>query len=154
MKESFGSDLRGQVRQTVKALLEVDSEQRMGEYPGLRWYEGPVEDEERVDSHFGYYERDSTTRWGIIRFRVRRTHLRSFLPRRLRAFQRRAPEVTELIRQAFLRGVATRAVALGVALVTGEAQGHQLQLIITDGCAGLAAALQTVYPALPHNAVG
>lgn len=30
-------------------------------------------------------------------------------------------------------------------------QGHQLQLIITDGCAGPAAALQTVYPAVPHQ---
>jgi putative transposase len=149
--------------------------------------------------------------------------------------------VAELIRQAFLRGIATRAVGRVVALVTGEAisaqtvsrltrvldaqgrdfqeaaleddwtyllldgvwvkvrrsfgpqrvlllvaygirangerrrlafvrargesqaawegllqnlfqrglQGHQLHLIITDGCAGLAAALQTVYPAVP-----
>jgi transposase-like protein len=30
-------------------------------------------------------------------------------------------------------------------------QGHHLQLILTDGCAGLAAALQTVYPAVPHQ---
>lgn len=30
-------------------------------------------------------------------------------------------------------------------------RGHQLHLIITDGCAGLTAALQTVYPAVPHQ---
>jgi putative transposase len=30
-------------------------------------------------------------------------------------------------------------------------RGHQLHLILTDGCAGLAAALQTVYPAVPHQ---
>jgi transposase-like protein len=29
--------------------------------------------------------------------------------------------------------------------------GRHLQLIITDGCAGLAAALQTVYPGVPHQ---
>jgi transposase-like protein len=29
--------------------------------------------------------------------------------------------------------------------------GRQLQLIVTDGCAGLAAALQTVYPHVPHQ---
>jgi len=243
MKESFWGDLQGHVQQTVKEMLEVDSEQRMEEYLGLRWYERAEEGEPRVDSRNGCYERDYATPWGIIRFRVRRTRFRSFLPRLLKAFERRAPEVAELIRQAFLRGIATRAVGRVVALVTGEAisaqtvsrltrvldaqvrafqeaaladdwayllldgvwmkvrrsfgpqrvlllvaygigangerrllafvrargesqaawegmlqnlyqrglQGHQLQLILTDGCAGLAAALQTIYPAVPHQ---
>lgn len=30
-------------------------------------------------------------------------------------------------------------------------EGHQLQLIVTDGCAGLAAALQTIYPRVAHQ---
>lgn len=30
-------------------------------------------------------------------------------------------------------------------------QGHNLQLIVTDGCPGLAAAIQTVYPHVPHQ---
>jgi len=119
MKESFWGDLQGQVQQTVKEMLEVDSEQRMEEYLGLRWYERAGE-EERVDSRKGCYERDYATPWGIIRFRVRRTRFRSFLPRVLGAFERRAPEVAELIRQAFLRGIPTRAVGRVVALVTGE----------------------------------
>lgn len=243
LKESLWGDLQGQVQRTVKSMLEVDSEQRMEEYLGLRWYERPAGEEERLDSRNGYYERDYATPWGIIRFRVRRTRFRSFLPRTLKAFERRAPEVGELIRQAFLRGIATRAVGRVVALVTGEPisaqtvsrltrvldaqvrafqeapleddwaylfldgvwmkvrrsfgaqrvlllvaygirangerrllafvrargesqagwegmlqnlyqrglQGHQLHLILTDGCAGLAAALQTVYPAVPHQ---
>lgn len=243
LKESFWGDLQGQVRQSVKELLEVDSEQRMEEYLGLRWYERASEAEPRVDSRNGYYERDYTTPWGAIRFQVRRTRLRSFLPRMLRAFERRAPEVGELIRQAFLRGLPTRAVGRVVALVSeepvsaqtvsrltrvldeqvrafreaevgddwaylildgvwmkvrrawgpqrvlllvaygirpdgqrqllaflrarGESQaawegmlqnlfrrglwGRHLQIIITDGCAGLAAALQTVYPGVPHQ---
>ena len=120
MKESFWGDLQGQVQQTVKEMLEVDSEQQMEEYLGLRWYERPEAEEERLDSRNGYYERDYTTPWGTIRFRVRRTRLRSFLPRLLGAFQRRAPEVAELIRQAFLRGIPTRSVGRVVALVTGE----------------------------------
>jgi transposase-like protein len=243
MKESFWGDLQGQVQRSVKEMLEVDSEQRMEEYLGLRWYERPAEDETRVDSRNGYYERDYATPWGVIRFRVRRTRLRSFLPRLLKAFERRAPEVGELIRQAFLRGIATRAVGRVVALVTGEPvsaqtvsqltrvldaqvrafqeapleedwayllldgvwmkvrrsfgpqrvlllvaygirtngqrrllgfvrargesqaawegmlqklyarglRGDHLHLVLTDGCAGLAAALQTVYPAVPHQ---
>ena len=243
MKESFWGDLQGQVQQSVKEMLEVDSEQRMEEYLGLRWYERPAVPEERVDSRNGYYERDYTTPWGTIRFRVRRTRFRTFLPRLLKAFERRAPEVAELIRQAFLRGIPTRAVGRVVALVTGEPisaqtvsrltrlldgqvcafqqaelgddwayllldgvwvrvrrsfgpqrvlllvaygirangerrllgfvrargesqaawegmlqnlfqrglKGNQLQLVITDGCSGLAAALQTVYGAVPHQ---
>ena len=57
---------------------------------------------------------------GSSAFGCRRTRFRSFLPRVLGAFERRAPEVGELIRQAFLRGIATRAVGRVVALVTGE----------------------------------
>ena len=245
LKESFFGDLQGQVQQTLKTMLEVDSEQRMEEYLGLRWYERPAGEEERVDSRNGYYERDYATPWGTIRFQVRRTRFRSFLPRMLRAFERRAPEVAELIRQAFLRGMPTRAVGRVVALLTeepvsaqtvskltrvldaqvrafreaelgddwaylildgvwmkvrrvwgpqrvlllvaygirpngqrqllaflrarGESQvawegflgnmrergllGEHLNLIITDGCAGLAAALQVLYPCVPHQSV-
>ena len=120
LKESFWGDMQGKVQQMVKTMLEVDSEQGMEEYLGLRWYERPEEGAARVDSRNGYYERDYATPWGVIRFRVRRTRLRSFLPRTLQAFARRAPEVGELIGQAFLRGIATRAVGRVVALVTGE----------------------------------
>jgi len=243
LQESFWGDLQGQTQQALKTMLEVDSEQGMEEYLGLRWYQRPAGDEERVDSRNGYYERDYVTPWGTLRFRVRRTRFRSFLPRLLRAFERRAPEVAELIRQAFLRGIPTRAVGRVVALVTdepvsaqtvskltrvldaqvrafreaelgddwaylildgvwmkvrrsfgpqrvlllvaygvrsngqrqllaflrarGESQaawegflghlrergllGGQLNLIITDGCAGLAAALQVLYPGVPHQ---
>lgn len=243
LKESFWGDLQGKVRQWVKTILEVDSEQQMQEYWGLRWYERAPEEEPRIDSRNGYYERDYVTPWGVIRFRVPRTRLRSFLPRTVKAFARRAPEVGELIRQAFLRGIATRAVGRVVALVTGEAvsaqtvsqltrvldaqvrdfqegpladdwaylfldgvwmkvrrsfgpqrvlllvaygvrangerrllgflrargesqaawegmlqklyarglRGEHLHLVLSDGCAGLAAALQTVYPVVPHQ---
>lgn len=243
LKESFWGDLRGQARQTLKTLLDVDAEQQMEEYLGLRWYQRPPEGEVRADSRNGFYERDYVTPLGIIRLRVPRTRRRSFLPRWLPRLERRSPEVAELIRQAFLRGVSTRAVGRVVALLTdepvsaqtvckltrvldaqvrtfqeaelgddwaylfldgvwikvrrsfgpqrvlllvaygirsngqrqllgfvrarGESQaawegalqslyrrgllGRHLQLIITDGCAGLAAALETVYPGVPHQ---
>jgi putative transposase len=117
LKESFWGDWQGEVRDTLKKLLEADSEQRMEEYLGLRWYE---RSEEREDSRNGFYERDYVTPWGVIRFRVRRTRQQSFLPRLLRAWERRSPEVAELIRQAFLRGIPTRGVGRVVALVTDE----------------------------------
>jgi transposase-like protein len=243
LKEEFWGDLRGQARQTLKTLLDVDAEQQMEEYLGLRWYQRPPQGEVRTDSRNGFYERDYVTPLGIIRLRVPRTRRRSFLPRWLPRLERRSPEVAELIRQAFLRGISTRAVGRVVALLTdepvsaqtvsvltrvldaqvrafqqaalgddwaylfldgvwikvrrsfgrqrllllvaygirsngqrqllgfvrarGESQaawegalgswygrgllGRHLRLIVTDGCAGLAAALQTVYPGVPHQ---
>jgi putative transposase len=120
LKESFWGDFRGQVRQTIKALLDVDAEQQMEKYLGLRWYQRPAEGEVRADSRNGFYERDYVTPLGIIRLRVPRTRRRSFLPSWLPRLQRRSPEVAELIRQAFLRGIATRAVGRVVALLTDE----------------------------------
>ena len=243
VKESFWGDLQGQVKRTVKELLEADSEQQMEQYLGLKWYERAEEGQGRADSRNGHYERDYVTPWGVIRFRVKRARGRSFLPRMIGRWERRAPEVAELIRQAFLRGISTRGVGRVIALVTeeavsaqtvsrltrvldrqveafhqarldddwaylildgvwmkvrrawgpqrvlllvaygvrpngerrllgfvrarGESQvawegflqnlfgrgllGRHLRLIITDGCAGLAAALQTVYPRVAHQ---
>jgi putative transposase len=243
LQESFWGDFQGRTREALKRILEADSEQQMAEYLGLKWYERSGEQEPRVDSRNGYYERDYVTRLGMVRLRVRRTRKRSFLPRGLKALERRAPEVAELIRQAFLRGISTRQAGRVVAILTdepvsaqtvskltrvlnrqvqqfhqapleddwvyllldgvwlkvrrafgpqrvlllvaygvrangtrqllafarakGESQaawegflgdlyrrglrGQKLQLVITDGCAGLAAALQTVYPRAKHQ---
>src|SRR5580704_14088764 len=63
----------------------------------------------------GYYERDFVTRFGTIRLRIARTREKSFLPCGLRRFQRRAEEVSMLIREAFLRGISTRQVGRVVA---------------------------------------
>lgn len=243
LKESLWGDMQGQVKRTVKEWLEADSEQQRAEYLGLKWYERTEEGQERVDSRNGHYERDYVTPWGVIRFRVKRARGRSFLPRMIGRWERRAPEVAELIRQAFLRGISTRSVGPVIALVTEEAvsaqtvsrltrvldrqveafhhaplddawaylildgvwmkvrrawgpqrvlllvaygvrpngerrllgfvrargesqaawegflqnlydrglRGRRLQLILTDGCAGLAAALPTVYPRALHQ---
>jgi len=92
----------------------------MSDYLGLARYERSQESDERVDSRNGCYERDYVTPLGSIRIRVRRTRKRSFLPRGLKTLERRAPEVAEMIRQAFLRGISTRAVGRVVALLTDE----------------------------------
>jgi hypothetical protein len=52
--------------------------------------------------------------------RVARTRQRAFLPTGLPRVERRAAEVLLLIREAFLRGLSTRAVGRVVALVTEE----------------------------------
>jgi putative transposase len=65
------------------------------------------------------------TRFGTIRLRIARTREKSFLPVGLRRFQRRAEEVSLLIREAFLRGISTRQVGRVVATITGEAVSAQ-----------------------------
>ena len=60
-----------------------------------------------------------------IRLRIARTRDQSFLPMGLRRFQRRAEEVSLLIREAFLRGISTRQVGRVVATITGETVSAQ-----------------------------
>jgi putative transposase len=238
--EQFWGDLTRHTRQSWEDFLGRLSVEARDRYLGVREYERSPE---RMDARNGFYERDFVTRLGTLRVRVARTRQRAFLPTGLRALDRRAAEVVLLIREAFVRGLSTRAVGRIVALLTeepvsaqtvsrltrdldqavaefhqapltddwrylfldgvslrvrrpsgrkrvqllvaygvrangtrqllaftrstGESQaawegllqdlyrrgleGRGLQLIVTDGCAGLAAALQTVYPRVAHQ---
>jgi transposase-like protein len=124
LQESFWGDFQGRTREMLKKLLESDAEQQMADYLGLRWYERTAA-AERVDYRNGFYERDYVTPLGVLRLRIPRTRERSFLPRWIGRLERRAPEVAELIRQAFLRGISTRQVGRVVATLTGEAVSAQ-----------------------------
>jgi transposase-like protein len=240
LREHFWSDLTRHTRQSWQDFLSRVSVEARDRYLGVREYERSPE---RTDARNGFYERDFVTRLGTLRVRVARTRQRAFLPAGLRRLERRAAEVLVLIREAFLRGLSTRAVGRVVALLTEEAvsaqtvsrltrdldqavaqfhhapltddwryvfldgvslrvrrpggrkrvqllvaygvraegtrqllaftrstgesqaawegllhdlyrrglEGRHLQLIVTDGCAGLAAALQTVYPRVAHQ---
>ncbi len=119
LQESFWGDFQGRTREMLKKLLESDAEQQMADYLGLKWHEraGAAE---RVDYRNGFYERDYVTPLGVIRLRIPRTRQRSFLPRWIGRLERRSPEVAQLIRQAFLRGISTRQVGRVVAVLTGE----------------------------------
>lgn len=124
LQESFWGDFQGKTREVLKRLLETDAEQKMTEYLGLKWHERAAR-EERVDYRNGFYERDYVTPLGVLRLRIPRTRERSFLPRWIGPLERRAPEVGELIRQAFLRGISTRQVGRVVATLTGETVSAQ-----------------------------
>jgi putative transposase len=125
LQESFWGDFQGQTRQRLKEVLEKDAQQQMAEYLGLQWHERASEQELRIDSRNGFYERNYVTALGVIRLRIPRTRRRSFLPCCIAPLERRSPEVAELIRQAFLRGISTRQVGRVVAVVTGEAVSAQ-----------------------------
>jgi putative transposase len=241
LRESFWGDLNSKTREAWQKFFEADSERQRDRFAVVDAYERNVA--QRRDYRNGYYERDFVTVLGTLRLRIARTRGQSFLPTGLEPFQRRAPEVSMLIREAFLRGISTRQVGRVVGMITresisaqtvsqltrdldeavrqfhaaplsddwvylfldgvnlkvrresgrkcvqmlvaygvrqdgrrellsfmrsqGESQqawegmlddlyrrglrGRHLQLIITDGCPGLAAAIQTVYPRVPHQ---
>lgn len=125
LKDSFGGDLQGQARRELEAVLKADSEQQMERYLGLKWHERPAEGEGRIDYRNGCYVRNYVTPLGVIQVQVSRTRQRSFLPHGIKVLERRSPEVAELIRQAFLRGISARAVGRVVALLTEEAVSAQ-----------------------------
>jgi putative transposase len=112
--------LKGQTRRLLEELLQQDSEQQREEYLGLKWYERCEEGDGRQDYRNGFYERDYVLPVGTIRVRVSRARKRAFLPRGMKALERRSPEVAELLRQIFLRGVSTRQTGRVVALISGE----------------------------------
>ena len=87
---------------------------------------------ERKDYRNGYYERDFVTKFGTLRLRVARTRKRGFLPEVVTKFQRRAEDVTVLIREAFLRGISTRQVGRVVGILTGEVVSPQTVSRITQ----------------------
>jgi putative transposase len=123
MKESFWGDLEGRTKLAWKHLFESESERLRDRYAVLDSYErGPRQPRQYRN---GYYERDFVTRFGTIRLRIARARGKSFLPPAIEKFQRRAPELAMLIREAFLRGISTRQVGRVVATLTGETVSAQ-----------------------------
>jgi putative transposase len=123
LKDSFWGDLEQKTRLAWKHFLESESARMRNLYLACESYErGP-----RPAGGYrnGYYERDFVTRFGTLRLRIARTRGKSFLPAGLDKFQRRAPEVAMLIREAFLRGISTRQVGRVVATLTGEVVSAQ-----------------------------
>src|SRR5438046_4537849 len=123
MKESFWGDLYGQTRQAWQRFFEWQSERQRDQFCG--WGRHERRRGKRRVYRNGYYERDFVTRFGTIRLRIARTRGKSFLPRGLQPFQRRAEEGSLLIREAFLRGVSTRQVGRVVGTLTGEGGSAQ-----------------------------
>src|SRR5712691_9707276 len=123
LKETFWGDLYGQTRLAWQRFLQLQSERQRDCCAGWGWYERGAR--KRRQYRNGYYERDFVTRFGTLRLRTARTRGKSFLPCGLQRFQRRAEEVSMLIREAFLRGISTRQVGRVVAVLSGEGVSAQ-----------------------------
>lgn len=123
LKESFWGEVYGKTKLAWQQFWEEESRRQRDRYVGTESYQRASE--KRRSYRNGFYGRDFVTRLGTLRVRVARSRDRSFLPRGLERFQRRAPEVLLLIREAFLRGISTRKVGKLVATVTEEAVSAQ-----------------------------
>ena len=122
LKESFWGDLQGEVQKAAQKFFELLSQRQRDRYMVSPHYgrQNP-----RQDYRNGYYQRDFVTRFGTLRLRIARTRKQGFLLEVLKKFQRRAEEVSLLIREAFLRGISTRQVGRVVAIVSGEVVSPQ-----------------------------
>ena len=123
LKETFWGDVYGQTRLAWQRFFQLESERQRDRFAGWGWYERGAR--KRRQYRNGYYERDFVTRFGTLRLRIARTRGKSFLPGGLQRFQRRAEEVSMLIREAFLRGISTRQVGRVVAVLSGEGVSAQ-----------------------------
>jgi putative transposase len=128
LKESFWGDLQGEAQRAATRFFALLSERQRDLYMVSPRY---GREEKRKDYRNGYYERDFVTRFGTLRLRIARTRKRGFLPEVLKKFQRRAEEVSLLIREAFLRGISTRQVGRVVAILTGEVVSPQTVSTLT-----------------------
>ena len=123
LQKSFWGDLYGRTRQAWKKFFELESERLRDRYSG--WPQHGRGPRRPGGYRNGYYLRGFATVFGEIRLRIARARGKSFLPAGLKQFQRRAPELAMLIREAFLRGLSTRQVGRVVSTLTGEAVSAQ-----------------------------
>ena len=105
-KKSFRGDLEGRTKLAWKHLFEAESERLRNRYAVRTAMETrpAAACQHRTASTKGSF----ATRFGTLRLRIARARDRSFLPPAIEKFQRRAPELAMLIREAFLRGISTR----------------------------------------------
>ena len=132
LKESFWGDLQGEVQKAAKRLFELLSQRQRDLYMVSPQY---GRSKPRQDYRNGYYQRNFVTRFGTLRLKIARTRKRGFLPAVIQKFQRRAEEVSLLIREAFLRGISTRQVGRVVAVFTWRG-GERADGVAGDAGAG------------------
>ncbi len=77
--------------------------------------------EARVDQANGFYERDLTTRVGVMTLKVPRTRAGHYHTRVLERYQRREPVINEALKQVFLLGVSTRQSGRALATLVEDA---------------------------------
>jgi transposase-like protein len=112
-------DLVPWTRHLLKRLLERSLDEELETYLRAAWHQRSPE---RQDSRNGAYTRDLTTELGLLRaLRVPRARTAGFQPQVFQRYQRRQPQVNQLLCTAFISGVSTRQVGPLTALLLEEA---------------------------------
>jgi putative transposase len=117
-KEFFETEMAEQLRSQLKSMIEQALEAERDYYLQLNYYEHAPQP--RLDYRNGYYFRDFLTQLGhLAGVRIPRTR-KGFRSQVLPRYQRRQAAVSQLIREAFLRGISTRQVSDVLQPVLGE----------------------------------
>ncbi len=77
--------------------------------------------EQRVDQANGFYERNLTTRLGVLELKVPRTRSGHFQTQVLQRYQRREPVIDQALKAVFLLGVSTRQTGRALATLIEDA---------------------------------
>ena len=116
-EDALWGDLRPELLEAVKAVLEATMEDELGALLRARPYERT---HLRLDVRNGAYRRRLVTELGAITdLAVPRRRLAPYRPSFLRRAARRTGAVDDVLRQAFLRGLSTRETAALAEALTG-----------------------------------
>jgi len=116
-EDALWGDLRPELLEAVKAVLEATMEDELGALLRARPYERT---HLRLDVRNGVYRRRLVTELGAITdLAVPRRRLAPYRPSFLRRAARRTGAVDDVLRQAFLRGLSTRETAALAEALTG-----------------------------------
>lgn len=116
-EDALWGDLRPELLEAVKAVLEATMEDELGALLRARPYERT---HLRLDVRNGVYRRRLVTELGAITdLAVPRRRLEPYRPSFLRRAARRTGAVDALLRQAFMRGLSTRETAALAEQLTG-----------------------------------
>lgn len=117
-KEWFFDDLDQMLKDQHRQFLEQLMLYERQSFLNVHRYE---RSEQRVDQANGFYQRQLTTRLGVLDLKVPRTRHGGFAPQILPRYQRREKAVNEAIKQVFLLGVSTRQTGAALASLIDEA---------------------------------
>lgn len=123
VRENFWGVIHDRTRDFLRRLLEEESERARDIHVGAGTY--ARDGQKRSGYRNGYYEREYVTRFGTIRLRIARARDKSFMPKGLKKFERRTPELSMLVREMFLRGLSTREAGRLITRITGESVSAQ-----------------------------
>ena len=117
-KEFFLEHLEQQMKDNHQRFLEALMLYERGCFLNAQPYERR---EDRVDQANGFYQRQLTTRMGIMKLNVPRTRSGVFRTQVLRRYQRREKAVDQALKTVFLSGVSTRQAGPALASLLDEA---------------------------------